>query len=221
MTTQVFEMYADSLKTQRASAIEAASEAGEMWSLIEGWSIQTQDEYAECGALLKEVKGKIKFLDDERKISVGPLNEEVKRVNDWFRPALDRLKQISDHAMRLMGSYTLRQKQEEQRLLQEAQAAAQAVLATEPDVHSAAGMQQAASLVTEASNAAAPKVSGIGVKPVWKFDVVDAAALVRAHPELAMPDMKAIGAWVKEHGDKNVPTGVKVVADVRFNVRSA
>jgi hypothetical protein len=54
-------------------------------------------------------------------------------------------------------------------------------------------------------------------REVWTWEVVDEAQLDR---RFLMPNPKAIEAWVKEHGDKDVPTGVEVVRDVRYIVRS-
>lgn len=209
--------YATALVAQRDAAEASAIEAGAMWGLIESWAIESQEQYSTCGALLREVKGKVKFLDDERKVSVSPLNDEVKRINDWYRPALDKLKLISEHAAKLMGEYSLRQKQEEQRLLVEAAQIARAVLSSDPN---AASMAVTATLVQQAADTAAPKLAGVSERPVWTFSIIDAAALVRAHPELSMPDMRAVAAWVKEHGDRNVPVGVEVKNNVRFTVRS-
>lgn len=208
-------VYTAELAPKQKLAEEAGVEGVEMLQMISGYAITTQEQYAALGEMLREVKGKIKFLDEERKISVGPLNEEVKRVNDWFRPALDSLKKISEHIVRLMSAYMLQQKREEDRLLAEAEEAAKAVLATNPDVNGAQ-VQATQALVQQAAEAVAPKVQGITSRPVWTFEVTNPALLER---RFLKPDLDAIAAWVKEHGDKDVPAGVEVRSDVRFTVR--
>ena len=213
----VLTVYVESLQPSKDRAQTASGEAQAMLTLITGYVIHTQEEYEQCAELVKEIQGKIKLLDEERKVTVTPLNDEVKRINDWYRPALDALKQVKDRGLKVMGEYVLEKKREEARLLQEAQEAAQKVLATAPDVRG--GMEPAAALVAQAAATAPTKVQGVSDRPVWKWSVVDAEALVRAHPELAMPDPKKIAAWIAEHGDQNVPTGVEVVADVKFIVR--
>ncbi len=216
MTTALAQ-YAETLSPQRVGAEEAYAEGVEMWGIVESWSIQSSVQYAQINEILKDVKAKRKFLDDERKISVTPLNDEVGRINDWYRPALTKLAQIAEHASKLMGAFVLRQRQEEQRLLQEAEKLAQAVLASHHDV--AEAMAPAAEMVQQAAETAAPKLKGTTAKTVWTFVVTDAAAFVRAHPELSMPDPKKLSAWIATHGDKSVPVGVEVREDVKIGTR--
>lgn len=193
-------------------AQDAANESEGMLSMLHSFEVTTKDSFEECAAILKDVTGRIKFLDEERKVSVEPLNQEVKRINGWFKPALDRLKEIQTTIKSAMGRYEVRQREEQQRLMAAAAAEAQRVLATNPE-----GMASAQALVTQAAAAQAPQVAGVSGREVWSWEVVDEAALDR---RFLMPNPKAIEAWVKEHGDKDVPAGVKVVRDVRYIVRS-
>ncbi len=146
--------------------------------------ITTADEYAEVGSALKLANDKFKFLDEERKITVTPLNDEVKRINDWYRPALDCFKSIRTQAEQMMGTWILKQRREEERLMREAEAAATKVLAT----------------------------------TVWRWKVPNIDKLDRRFVMMVV-DEKALGAWVKEHGNKDVPAGVEVEEDVGFTVR--
>jgi len=180
--------------------------------LLHSFEVTTKESFEECAAILKDVTGRIKFLDEERKVSVDPLNQEVKRINGWFKPALDRLKDIQTTIKSAMARYEVRQREEQQRLMAAAAVEAQRVLVTNPE-----GMAGAQALVTQAAAAQAPTVSGVSGREVWTWEVVDEAALDR---RFLMPNPKAIEAWVKEHGDKDVPAGVKVVRDVRYIVRS-
>jgi hypothetical protein len=200
------------LAAKQRIADDAATESAEMLALLDAFTITDKRAFEECAAILKDVTGRIKFLDEERKVSVEPLNQEVKRINSWFKPALDRLKEIQTKIKAAMGSYELRQRQEQERLMAAAAAEAQRVLATSPE-----GMQAATALVQQAAGAAAPQVAGVSGRAVWSWEVVDESKLDR---QFLMPNPKAIEAWVKEHGDKDVPAGVKVVRDVRYVVRS-
>jgi hypothetical protein len=193
-------------------AQDAANESESMLALLHSFEVTTKESFEECAAILKDVTGRIKFLDEERKISVEPLNHEVKRINGWFKPALDRLKDIQTTIKTAMARYEVRQREEQQRLMAAAAAEAQRVLVTNPE-----GMAGAQALVTQAAAAQAPTVSGVSGREVWTWEVVDEVALDR---RFLMPNPKAIEAWVKEHGDKDVPAGVKVVRDVRYIVRS-
>lgn len=193
-------------------AQDAANESESMLALLHSFEVTTKESFEECAAILKDVTGRIKFLDEERKVSVDPLNQEVKRINGWFKPALDRLKDIQTTIKSAMARYEVRQREEQQRLMAAAAVEAQRVLVTNPE-----GMAGAQALVTQAAAAQAPTVSGVSGREVWTWEVVDEAALDR---RFLMPNPKAIEAWVKEHGDKDVPAGVKVVRDVRYIVRS-
>lgn len=193
-------------------AQDAANESESMLALLHSFEVTTKESFEECAAILKDVTGRIKFLDEERKVSVEPLNQEVKRINGWFKPALDRLKEIQTTIKGAMGRYEVRQREEQQRLMAAAAAEAQRVLATSPE-----GMAGAQALVTQAAAAQAPTVTGVSGREVWEWEVVDETALDR---RFLMPNPKAIDAWVKERGDKDVPAGVKVVKNVRYIVRS-
>lgn len=203
---------ANNLVEKQRIADAAATESAQMLAMLTHFEIVTKDSFEECAAILKDVTGRIKFLDEERKVSVEPLNQEVKRINGWFKPALDRLKEIQTTIKGAMGRYELRQREEQQRLMAAAAAEAQRVLVTQPE-----GMASAHALVQQAAAAQAPAVAGISGREVWTWEVTDASKLDR---RFLMPDPKAIEAWVKEHGDKDVPEGVRVVRDVRYTVRS-
>ena len=197
-------------KEQLAQA--AADESASMLAMLGSFEVTTKESFEECAFILKDVTHRIKWLDEERKVSVDPLNQEVKRINGWFKPALDRLKEIQTTIKSAMSRYEVRQREEQQRLMAAAAAEAQRVLATSPE-----GMASAQTLVQQAAQTQALQVAGVSGREVWTWEVVDEAQLDR---QFLMPNPKAIEAWVKEHGDKDVPAGVKVVRDVRYVVRS-
>lgn len=200
------------LTSKEQMARAAAEESAGMLAMLGTFEVTTKASFEECAAILKDVTHRVKWLDEERKVSVDPLNQEVKRINGWFKPALDRLKEIQTTIKTAMGRYEMRQREEQQRLMTAAATEAQRVLATHPD-----GMSGARALVQQAAEAQAPQVAGVSGREVWTWAVVDEAQLDR---RFLMPNPKAIEAWVKEHGDKDVPTGVEVVRDVRYIVRS-
>jgi len=200
------------LAEKQQIADDAANESAEMLTVLRSFEITTKEAFSECAAILKDVTGRIKFLDEERKIAVDPLNQEVKRINGWFKPALDRLKEIQGTIKTQMAAYELRQRQEQERLMAAAAEEARRVLVTQPD-----GMQSTQALVQQAASAGAPQVAGVSGRAVWAWAIEDAAKLDR---RFLIPDGQAIEAWVREHGDKDVPAGVKVVRDVRYTVRS-
>ncbi len=241
--------YTDQLTKQVEGAKTEASEATKSLALIKQIKITSPAFFEEVAGIVKQASGKHKFLDDERKISVMPLNHEVDRINAWYKPALDALKQIVEQGKTLMGAYTLEQQRKERLLLEQAQAEAQKALAAQAEAAKLAAEAQKAvvagaaeagvvaqtAMVAAAAEAGAnatafveaaaltppPKVAGVSApKPTWKFTITNPEALVKARPDLAMPDEKKVKAWVKDHGDKDVPPGVTVEADVSFTVRS-
>jgi len=196
-----------------AKVTSADVEAKELLGVVPGIVIESKSQYEEAAEILKEVSSKRKFLDEERKVSVTPLNTEVKRINDAYRGPISKLETIELQIKKLMGAYILKQEAERKRLEAEAAAAAQAALVTQAEP-----MSQAMTLMQRSADAEAPTVKGISAKPKWTFKVVDATKL---RPEFLMqvPNLAAIEAWVAEHGDQEIPDGVEVVPDVRFAVR--
>ncbi len=216
-------VYTHALEPQEVRVREAALECDASLKIVNlpGFKITSKEVYETISKTWSDAKDHIKFFDDERKVSVTPLNREVDRINDWYKPALDGYKKIVSIAERLMANYVLEKKAEEKKLLEEARVAAQAVLNTNPDVTNASGgaamVQATATLVQQAAATAPPKVVGMSEgKEMWTYVVINAEALVKAHPELSMPDPKKIKAWVEKNGNKNVPVGVEVKEDVSF-----
>lgn len=194
----------------KARAIEAAKENVEFLEVVKGYVIQNDEEYADAAELLKVVKSKTKLLDEERTVSVKPLNDEVKEINAWFKPALDRLKQCETELKRIMGAYSLAKAQEQQRLLAEASKAAEEALVTSSNPQA-----NVMALVQQATAAQAPKVVGVSVSKVWKWELVDASQIPLEYWSI---DAAKIEAAVKA-GAREIP-GVRVYEDARVVARA-
>ncbi|EPS1221639.1 hypothetical protein ACVBR5_000865 [Burkholderia cenocepacia] len=155
-------------------------------------------EVAEMAAQdLAKVKELAKTVDAERRKITDPLNEAVKAVNNFFRPATTYL----EEAERVLkgGLLTWQQKCEAQ--AREAQAAAEAAARAERERMEAEARKLAEEGKTEAAEAvretaqvisapivAAPvtKVSGIQSRGTYKARVTDKMKLIQfvaAHPE--------------------------------------
>lgn len=194
----------------KARAFEAAKENVEFLEVMKGYVIQSDDEYADAAELLKVVKHKFKVLDEERTISVKPLNDEVKEINAWFKPALDRLKECEVELKKIMGAYSLAKQQEQQRLLAEASKAAEAALVTASDPQA-----NVMALVQQATDAQAPRVAGVSVSRVWKWELVDPSQVPSDYWSI---DPAKLDAAVKA-GAREIP-GVRVYEDARVIARS-
>lgn len=194
----------------KARAFKAATENVEFLGVVKGYVIQNDEEYEDAAELLKVVKHKFKVLDEERTVSVKPLNDEVKEINAWFKPALERLKECEGELKKIMGAYSLAKQQEQQRLLAEASKAAEAALVTASDPQA-----NVMALVQQATDAQAPRVAGVSVSRVWKWELVDPSQVPM---EFWSIDPAKLDAAVKA-GAREIP-GVRVFEDARIIARS-
>jgi hypothetical protein len=194
----------------KARAFEAAKDNVEFLEVVKGYVIQSDNEYADAAELLKIVKHKFKVLDEERTVSVKPLNDEVKEINAWFKPALDRLKDCEGELKRIMGAYSLAKQQEQQRILAEAAKAAEAALVTASDPQA-----NVMALVQQATEAQAPRVAGVSVSRVWRWELVDAEQVPSDYWSI---DPAKLDAAVKA-GARDIP-GVRIYEDARVIARS-
>lgn len=176
-------------------------------------AVEDEDMNQQVGALLTLTKSRFKEVDETRSEAVGPLNREVKRVNDAFRVTLTALKSVEERLKGLMGAWILRQRQEQQRLLMEAQAAAEAQRVTDPDL---ADTRTALGLVEAARLAAPGRVEGVSGRDVWRVEVTDPDLVPR---EYCSPDLAKLKAAV-DAGARTIP-GVKVTAEVRVVARAS
>ncbi len=194
----------------KARAFKAATENVEFLGVVKGYVIQSDDEYEDAAELLKVVKHKFKVLDEERTVSVKPLNDEVREINAWFKPALDRLKECEGELKKIMGAYSLRKQEEQQRLLAEASKAAEAALVTATDPQA-----DVMALVQQATATQAPRVAGVSVSKIWKWELVDPAQVPM---EFWSIDPDKLDEAVKA-GAREIP-GVRVYQDARVIARS-
>jgi hypothetical protein len=203
----------DPQKAIVAKAKEVEEEAQSYLSVIATIVLETSAQFTEAAELAKEFAHKWKVFDQERKVTVKPLNDEVDRINDWFRPGLTKLKQAENALRAMMSTYVIAQQREEARLTKLAQEAALKALATADDPTG-----ETKALLKEAAAAAVPDVKGVGTKVRWTWRVVDATKLRKEFLK-TVPDEEALAAWVATHGDKDVPEGLEVTPDARFTLR--
>lgn len=65
----------------------------------------------------------------------------------------------------------------------------------------------------------APKIEGARIVRYVKFEVTDAAALIKTHPELFSPDSAKIGAFVKLIKPEEAPEGLRVWIETKAAAR--
>jgi hypothetical protein len=125
---------------------------------------------------LREVKGRLKALEERRKAITGPMNAALRSVNDLFRPPREKLEALEGSLKAVIAGYLRRREAENAALL--------AAAATTEDEWAAAE-----ALAEMRPPAEAPR--GVTVRQVWRFEVTDPDAVPR---ELCSPDPKKIGA---------------------------
>lgn len=170
---------------------------------LSDFAVATQEDIDIAGAFLVEVKTAWKRLEERRQEITAPLNEGLRSANDLFRPALTALAE----AERLLKRKIADAQTEIQRRNREAMEAAQKALSS-GDVRGAA----------EAAQALAPLVAptGVTVREVWEFRVVDAALVPRQYLMVNEPAIRAaVAAGVREIPGVVIEKGQQVIARTR------
>jgi hypothetical protein len=205
---------------------------------------------------LTKIAGAGKQLTALRMQYTKPLDEAKAEIMDLFRPAADMLGEAEGLLRKAVNGYQTKRAQEAATARAKAEALARTEREkTEREAREAAAelkrlaeagakpeeLQQAAQAADAAQEVAeqaaiapppmlpateAPKVSGISSRQVWKFEVTDLAALVKAaaeRPELLgylQPDEKAIGGTVRGMQARASIPGVRIYAEQTTAVRS-
>jgi len=113
----------EQITVQPIDVEEVENSASDVVALSERSSdliIENQEQYESASEFLKQVKSRIKELDNERKSITKPLDEAKKRVMDLFRKPLDLLDKAEKKIKSVMIAYTNEQerkaREEEERL---------------------------------------------------------------------------------------------------------
>lgn len=182
------------------------SEALQVVDVVKGTEITTAESYAVAVDMVSEIKTQRNAVESARRSFVDPLNEVVKRINGFFRPALDRYDECERILKSKLVEWTQNAERERQRLLEEAESQAQ-----DGDLGAAnVAIEEAEALVV-------PKVAGFSQSETWTGEVVDASKIPR---EYLIPDEVKLRAVTKAHkGDPKIP-GWKAYPKTIASVRS-
>lgn len=192
-------------RAKQLSAIEM-TEADGIFGLVQRVQVQTVGEYETTAGWLRDLKGKQKELEADRKEIVDPLTKAVKLVNDLFRKPLERLKAAENVLKTALLDYQDRAATREH-----------AALAAAVQASNAGNRQAAVALIAQAS-AQQAHVAGISTKDVYRCEVTDASLLPR---EFLIPDEKAIGELVRaKHGQIEIP-GVTITIEKSVTARAS
>lgn len=150
--------------------------------------IKTQEDYSMAGDLRKQIKGKIKELDEKRKSITQPLDLAKKNIMALFNPVIEKL----DEAVEKIDIGVIAYTEEQDRKAKEAQAKAEEEarkakekaeakakeLAAQGKEEKAQVMQEKAdSIVAPVITPTIPKVTGQAIKEIWYAEVVDFKSL--------------------------------------------
>lgn len=198
---------------------ELATEAVNSTSLVleQAYAIKIKNDqdFADAGDFLRDLKTRAAEIDDLRKTMTKPLDEAKQRIMDFFRPATKRLQDAEIAVKSAISGYTQEQKRrrlEEQARAEEAlrkererlQAEAEKLRAKGRD-ELAEAKQQTAEMLTGVVIPAAPDPAATGVitRTVWRAEVIEiidlcrAVADGRASTNFIQPNMTALDAWAR------------------------
>ena len=181
-------------------AIQQAGEAAEESQAIavcaQELHIVNAEQYEEAAEILKEIKGRLKQLETKRKWFTEPLLEMKKRTDSLFKGPSNSLKQAESAIKKGMVAYSQETERKRLELEQKARELAASEAATVAEVHDV--------LVEAVTRGVTPKVSGVVVKKVTKFEISDPNLLPR---KFLKPNEAAIRNAVRGGGE--IP-GVRV-----------
>lgn len=191
--------------SKNAEVRELTNEAQAIVALAQTYHVQTAEQYAGAGEDLKRIKGASARLDKLRKTMTQPIDQAKRAIMDFFRPYEVKLSASEATIKRSMIAYSTEQdriRREEQRKAEEAARKEREKLEAQAAKAAAAGRteraeqleERAATVVAPVIQREAPKVAGVSMREVWKFEIVDPAQINAA---FLMPDEKKIGAQVR------------------------
>lgn len=175
--------------------------------MAESYTITNPEMAVNAGEELKEIKALYKDLEKKRTGATQPINQALREINGWFKPAKQWLKDAEG----LLKTKLLKYQAEQDRIAQEAQrkideeaeqerkrlekAAALAAQAgmdeRAEELREEVEVQQEELQQAPVIKSAAPKIEGIVTKTTWKAEVTDKLLFVK-HVASTRPDLIAL-----------------------------
>jgi len=193
----------DAAQTEASTLLVQAKQVA---AAVPTLTITTSEEYLQAGQGLVELKGRWKVVEEKRTSLVKPLNDVVKSINAMFKPVLDQWDVTMDVVKRAMHDYQVREAEAQRKALEEAARLAQ---------QGQTG-QEFTALVAQGS-AIPVKAQGVSTRVMWRWRVVDAAAVPR---EYLCVDAAKVEALVKEHKEGAKIPGIEVYREEIMAVRA-
>lgn len=158
---------------------------------LAGQSIDNDNEAAEANEYLRDWLSKLDGVSAKKKETLAPLKEAEKRINDLFKPLLDKGAALTSAIRKMLTDYELAKRDAQRKALEEA---AQAASSPEPKA-----LLEALEKVEEA---APTQLDGTSFTRKW---VVKRIAEDLLPDEYWTPDVKKIEAIGKAHKGDTPP----------------
>lgn len=209
---------------------ELTSEATTILTEARSFKIATNVSYQLAAEELQRIKGAAKRLEVLRKSITDPMNAAKQAVMDFFTAPQGQLTEAETQIKGAMSAYQKEVREKEAAAQREAEAAAtaereRAALAAAKAAEE--GRHEDAQLISETAAhivampvavRAAPKVAGINVTKVWKFEITDVKAVPR---EYCIPDEAKIRKIVQAlKGDADI-AGIRIWSEDQISSRAS
>lgn len=204
---------------------EARKHVDAIAPILRGGKIQTAEASQAVGEYRKMFNEHLKALEVDRKEIAGKVYKAWQEVNSIFTDAAAPFKeavQLADKLLREWASEQQRQLAEARRL---AEIAARAAF-VEQTPQAQATATEALAVFSEATENQKVKVEGLRQRTIWRAEVYDAPALLRAAAEnpaafgqyvtIAQNMLDRAAGLCKTEGNHPTIPGVRVVKDVGF-----
>lgn len=222
------------------AALEVREKLAAQAAQIKAVAIRSEAELA--AAVLKDISQNLKEMEAARKAVKAPVLALGKKIDalaaEFSKPLESEKTRLSlligafqaeeerkarEEAERIRREEVERIKaaEEEKRKAEEAARSLsfdEAFDAQEKIEKSKSVIHEANELIVNAPKSA-PKIEGARIVKYVKFEVTDAAALIKTHPELFSPDSVKIGAFVKLIKPEEAPAGLRVWIEAKAAAR--
>ena len=237
---EVVETEAQTLTYNRPKASVLTQSADRVLAVAKAIKVDSPEMAEIAAAELVNIKARAKDLDEERKRITKPMDDAKKAVMDIYKPAIERLGQAETALKDAISSY-----QKDQRRLADMAAAEAARKAREDaqklaakaekmedkgKAEDAEALRNIAAMTAAAPRAVAapPKLAGVSTRKVWKANVTDRAAAIKAladnpaYQHLLTIDESALNKLAAAMKNPNSPIpGVVFYEDSVISARAA
>lgn len=153
------------MEIQQELLIEQTSAEEALKEIESSFKVDTDGDLSFAAEVLSEVKGNYARLEERKRQATDPLNQALKTIRSWFKPAQDFYVKAEVVLKNKIAAFHQLRAQERQAALLQAQAAF------------VAQNQEAVQTALAALPPPPPKVDGLSTREDWSYEVIDFAVL--------------------------------------------